>query len=365
MERIEQNKIIKELEGSLLYAMSLGSKELYHSNVWVWLFTYNRKFLKIFFKDIMADEFTVTREENNRDITIWVNRDAYVIENKFKSLPNKGQLNKYEKKLAERFKGGVITGIKEPEWIDELEKWHFLSYREIVSAMREVVAAIKDDNRIINEYIDNIEKSIDLIEDFMENIDMNWLIMTDEVRAKLKVLDSVRLADICQKLQANRFVEYIKRQDDFEEYRSQVLNLGWELEVRSDFSNKTGLVDVLCFKYENKPDNNKKERRIIKAIGIQLQSICYKKIMMMNGRASDIYNEAVRIQWISENWSNGRKRASRQKDFRFKQYNQGGGNFFVYHDWKIEECDSKFEKLWTKISGDLKIAIDKISLMRC
>ena len=66
MKKEEQKKIVNELNNSLVYAMSLGSKELFHSNVWAWLFRYNQDFVKIFFENIGADdEIKVTREEND------------------------------------------------------------------------------------------------------------------------------------------------------------------------------------------------------------------------------------------------------------------------------------------------------------
>ena len=43
---------IKFLENSLLYQMSLGSKELYHSNVWAWLIEKDPAFISAFFKEV-------------------------------------------------------------------------------------------------------------------------------------------------------------------------------------------------------------------------------------------------------------------------------------------------------------------------
>ena len=41
---------IKELEKSPIYAMSLGSNELFHSNFWEWLIKQNPEFAKVFFE---------------------------------------------------------------------------------------------------------------------------------------------------------------------------------------------------------------------------------------------------------------------------------------------------------------------------
>ena len=363
MKKEEEKKIVNELNNSLVYAMSLGSKELFHSNVWAWLFRYNQDFVKIFFENIGADdEIKVTREENDRDITVWVNGEAYVIENKFKSLPDKEQLVEYETKLVDKFKQGVITGIKKPIWMDEVKNWSFIGYSEIVEKMREIASNIKDDKgSVIKEYVEILDKSLLLIEGFEFTIGDNWVVKNDETEEWLKMLDSVRLADVCQKLQADRFVEYIKKQDAFKKYIDNTAKYGWELVARPDFSHKTGLVDVMCYKYANSSGTGRRKRQIIAAIGIQIQDKSYKKIMMMNNSASDIYEKSVNVGWLSEKWSDERKKVSRQKDSRFKQYDQHGGNFFIYHDWEINEKERSFVCLWEKMSKDIKIAIDKLS----
>ena len=37
------------LKNSLMYQMSLGSKELFHSNVWGWLLENDKSFIKVFY----------------------------------------------------------------------------------------------------------------------------------------------------------------------------------------------------------------------------------------------------------------------------------------------------------------------------
>ena len=86
------------LKKSLLFQMSLGSKELYHSNVWAWLIENDHDFVKVFFPDFRKDIFNivgVSRECRHRDVIIWLQKSGdaskegkyyYVIENKIKSL---------------------------------------------------------------------------------------------------------------------------------------------------------------------------------------------------------------------------------------------------------------------------------------
>ena len=48
---------IKKLSGSLIYKMSQGSKELYHSNIWSWLIEQDAEFINAFIDDIDKDAF--------------------------------------------------------------------------------------------------------------------------------------------------------------------------------------------------------------------------------------------------------------------------------------------------------------------
>ena len=125
-------KLENDLLSSLLYSMSLGSHELFHSNVWSWLLNYNKEFVKIFFPKVKKDAISkITREEGNRDITIWAEGKAYVIENKFKSIPEEEQLNKYQRTLGNKFAEGCVTGIIKPHWIETKSSWSFISYKDL------------------------------------------------------------------------------------------------------------------------------------------------------------------------------------------------------------------------------------------
>ncbi len=63
-------ELTDELNASLTYRMSLGSKELFHSNVWAWLIENDSTFAKCLFPNLdLGKNYSVRREEGNRDIT--------------------------------------------------------------------------------------------------------------------------------------------------------------------------------------------------------------------------------------------------------------------------------------------------------
>ena len=100
------------LENNPVFAMSLGSKELFHSNFLAFIFMHNsagnlRKWLYEKAggktdKTIEFDEYF--REKSNFDLLFKIKGEEkfILIENKFKSLPDRKQLEKYFEKLQEK-----------------------------------------------------------------------------------------------------------------------------------------------------------------------------------------------------------------------------------------------------------------------
>jgi hypothetical protein len=69
---MEISEIVESLKKSPIFAMSLGSKELFHSNFWAWLIEQDSRFVTVFFPDLDPSKvICVQREEGNRDITVW------------------------------------------------------------------------------------------------------------------------------------------------------------------------------------------------------------------------------------------------------------------------------------------------------
>ena len=100
----ELREKLKPLESSPIYAMSLGSHELFHSNIWAWMMRkYPETICKVFGVKISETKnVIIEREAQNRDITIKevISENKYnvwIIENKFKSLPYAAQLEEYKK----------------------------------------------------------------------------------------------------------------------------------------------------------------------------------------------------------------------------------------------------------------------------
>ena len=112
--------ILVEISNNAMFRLSLCSRELFHSNFWAWLIEKQPiQVLPIFVKDIDLSKIDlsnidVKREETvskvmqkniytgkevkktcNADISFKLGNTLYIIENKFKSLPDSEQLNNY------------------------------------------------------------------------------------------------------------------------------------------------------------------------------------------------------------------------------------------------------------------------------
>lgn len=93
---MDYEEAVQFLKDSLLYQMSLGSKELFHSNVWWWLIENDKNFIKVFIPNFdpsiykNGEYIWPKREEKHRDILIYLedcngNKYHIVIENKIKT----------------------------------------------------------------------------------------------------------------------------------------------------------------------------------------------------------------------------------------------------------------------------------------
>ena len=108
MKKSQFDGHIKALEESAMFYMSLGSKQLFHTNFLHWLSIVDSKyFIEVLHGLAGTSEFwweghpfEVRREDKNFDLSIWINDNqiwipVLIIENKMKSLPYREQLEEY------------------------------------------------------------------------------------------------------------------------------------------------------------------------------------------------------------------------------------------------------------------------------
>lgn len=273
-----QSTLQAKLKQSPMFNLSLSSKELFHSNMLAWiaedeetkdlfeeilkLFGVEETKAQVFAEKIRKDEYMVLREYKNFDLCICEKiktddteeeykegRILLVLENKFKSIPYKAQLLKYQVEVAKlneeglkalirsKGKGGKqirkeklaqlmkenITEIT-PHFVllsltqnaygfDFTQKtfsvngcnWHYVSYEEYAKLIFDHTSDTDFKGQVIRDYANYIKKfSSDLNQKLSQSItdnitDKKWT----ETLATNKDLKSIRMDDIWQKLIAN------------------------------------------------------------------------------------------------------------------------------------------------------------------
>ncbi len=175
-----------EISNNVMFRLSLCSRELFHSNFWAWLIEKQPiQVLPIFVKDldlskIDLSNFDVKREETvskviqkniytgkeinkkcNADISFKLGDTLYIIENKFKSLPDSEQLNNYiEGKSNTKI---ILTSFIKP-YFELKPNMSFVSYETILLGLQNVDLTVfkEDEKSIIKNYIECLRLLVEL-----------------------------------------------------------------------------------------------------------------------------------------------------------------------------------------------------------
>lgn len=295
------SKAMEMLKPSLVFTMSKGSHELFHSNIWAWLIEKDSRFARAFFPEIKGEIESVKREEGNRDLTIWTRVDgrrrAYVVENKFKSIPRREQLEEYDEKIGGDLEEGLLVALQIPEdfrvgeW--RLCKWRLCTQNEILDGIAQVlynedVAMTQVEKSMLDEYIKMTQILAGVLRGFTESLRWRW-----PLAGTVAMLEDIKLGDIFQKFKAAEFVGYVnsqlrvkvdgtldstkmvdewrKRIEELPKYTSPTRRLRFE--NSQGFSNKQALVDFRIV-MQQFDDGEWQDRA---GIGIQLQGDAYNR----------------------------------------------------------------------------------------
>lgn len=304
----DSNDEIEYLKNSPIYAMSLGSKELFHSNFWAWLMRKDKGFVKVFFNEIddkllpeKEDFDYVKREEKNRDITIHTNDGGiYIIENKIKSLPYVEQLAKYQIEAGTSFKGGVIAALKAPNFDTDVEYtvtvnkkdykvkvhkedeykysfeidgneshkfWEFMSYSDIEKKINKKIGSLKGKAKTVTEmYCETVENLCEIVSEKLNEIDSNQAEWNFD---DAKDFEKIKFDDVYKKLKLDILKEQILEKLKKDNYidRSQISeNQNFIFRVETAYSNKQ---PSISFKFVYKESDKVTD---IYSFGIQIQN---------------------------------------------------------------------------------------------
>lgn len=302
----ELEEIANNLWNNFMFQASLGSKELFHSNMLAWLLQQKDKnnkwyIFEKFLEIVLGIEVSsiegvrVERESDNLDIIIKYllkEDDKYickliVIENKFKSLPDLQQLSENDTKIDKI--------IKEKEklntWSDQEKRPDSFAGKEIERALdkkilltpHKPILDIKNTNHWISKtYNDNIISLLNAIcdkeylnsdislvvskyKEFLEKILRIMEIYTkeevssynyyDKNNESIEYLKRIRIKDLVLKTIHNQISEQIKKKLDDNKYGNKlksfvnkysIINDGkkGDIFITAGYTNESGISDI-------------------------------------------------------------------------------------------------------------------------
>lgn len=365
------NGVINFLKKSLIYQMSLGSKELFHSNVWAYLLESDIEFLKVFLPDFefdkyLNDRYQVFREKGNRDIIIYLenkngDKEHIVIENKIKSLPRIDQLEKYTENVeGHTFIQGILTGIGDNildfSTSDKLkDKWLYVSYETISERIRTIANNSKSEFihqnlQIINEYCEVLNAINNCINHYLT-------ISKDNLDYSCRELYALRIADVYKKLKGSNFISFVnEHRTEIEFYCPE----NYELRIGSSFHNGKATLEIRFCNYKDK--NAKCSVMGVQLEGDQFRIVAQKDIFdQTKVKADDLY-ELFKNSWFDDSYvSKGKNRKlfgfdTTMKATKGRKYDsyQTSWYCFIYQYFDINESNNSYEKLLELIKYFMK-----------
>ena len=287
---------ISKLKNSPVFSMSLGSKELFHSNFWAYLMDQEegKEFIRFFFNDIdINSELKIKREDKKRDLVVYSDGKEYVIENKIKSYPRREQLEKYSRETnVER---GVITGISYPPFEPPAE-WRFVSYHEIANFLRKMSFKNEYLQSVVNDYCD-----------VLDSINLLMKMSLDETKERLsywsddiKKLYDVRLMDVFRKNKADDFVQTCEELQILIEHEIKDLR-EWSFYISRSFHNGKS---TISFELQKGSGNNYKGQ-----IGVQIEDNQFRLFLgLTRGSVEDIFKKGIEQKWFDDSFDKKNKR---------------------------------------------------------
>jgi len=351
---MELIKKIEILKNSPLFNLSLGSKELFHSNFWEWLSIINPSDTLALFalkKLTYSKEQKIKfeREKNNIDLTISGDNFSIIIENKVKDIPHPQQLEKYWNKFMTDNKNTskkmvfVLVTLFEP--VFPIKNWEIITYQNIADKLANFKIEKLEHKPFIDGYRFMISHLAQLVNSLPNNDSYDFVYQFNIELFKL--LNTLKFQDIYIKYRSSRLAYFVYQFLDnknlgkiiYEAENSEELAVG-TIAVNSSFSNGKGIIT-----FEYKLENNI-------FIGTQIEGTQYRHYFLFRNKLGcKISAEAMREKEI---WFN--------KEFRKK----GGGNFckyekdreytFLYQYDEIKKPES-FKWIANKIFDDMQFVI--------
>jgi hypothetical protein len=330
---------IAKLNNSVMFNLSLSSKELFHSNFLAFLFSRdNTLFCEILGVD--AFEFDVKREHKNIDIEIIGKQKKYLIENKVKDIIENDQIEKIEKSCKkgeyEQFVLFSLLGNNLEMTGQEHPLWKEIGYEKIIEILRkrnfqdQYITSIKDD------YCDFMSAMISLLKAQYANCDKYTLFRKGN--AVFQQFEEIRLHDLLIKYGMSHFLNFFRKTNSDKDLQSGCM------------INHAKATMYFYKKFEG----------II--YGIEIEDLDYRRFIVATEQYLEIFES---LKWFDKNWQ-----SKTGKKYLSYSYDKGNSKFWYpngfkdtgdlrfwyqngFQDRNIKEIG--YNGLYTFITNDIKI----------
>ena len=227
--------IISSLKGNPIFRMSLGSKELFHSNFIEYLWYLDQSAFIMMMNALPSrqcnklqrlkprNDYRIGREEQNFDICIYHVNDKdkviydLVIENKVKSIPYKEQLKDYQTKANNTGCRFILLTLSQDfpdKGNEEIQDWDIVGYDDLSPLINQYYLNGRKQNdphyHYIKDYLSFIEKLCEL-KDYTLPAPQNLLSQQLFDDTVIDALKTIRLHDLYIKLRCSWFAMILKK----------------------------------------------------------------------------------------------------------------------------------------------------------
>jgi hypothetical protein len=206
---------IQKLKASPLFYLFLSSRELFHTNFWLWLSEVNKKqAIQLFSKKVLSDDKRFIREHNQKfgehkaKIDLYI-EGAVVVENKVKDFPSTEQMQR----IKQAFEGKDVEFVLATLfWFEELtfEDWKIMTYLELSEKINpERFTQDPYHLHLINDYKSFLKHLAELAEQLQIKPAYNFAIAFEtEI---YRQLNSIKLWEGYQKMRASHLLYQYKK----------------------------------------------------------------------------------------------------------------------------------------------------------
>ena len=374
------NTELKEkIEKSPMFQLSLGSKELFHTNFlyWLWKAEPNAFWRIMGSFGIKTDDkgsLVVKREWEHFDLSIVHVTDrkkkgkdgkieifdtiVAVIENKVKSIPRIEQLEKYNTKIKDNECKKILLTLINPGFGDKKEGWECYTYEKYRDYIKDCLTIIENDydRCIIEDYYNMIDTLISFKDEWLREDFSSMKYMDIFKGSSVKDYIDLRINDLRHKTIFSKIFSSLEvnLKDDKLEPRigttEDIFKNNIPLTIGYGMTNATGLIEA---------------KVIINAdylLGIQVQGYQYRHFIEFSN--SSCVKEFIRKE-LQDKFGQNHKEEFDISNKKICSYKNSEGKKAFQYVYRRIRADETVDDVVKKIVDDVKYLMNKYRVQNC